>query len=94
MAGALVATDGPSVGIRHPGFSVKREGWAHVDLNHGPLPYQGSALTGLSYGPRTSWLAGAVVEDDVRQDNATSLIGRSRNSHSSSAMIEDAPSSS
>ncbi len=26
--------------------------WAHVDLNHGPHPYQGCALTGLSYGPR------------------------------------------
>ena len=25
--------------------------WAHLDLNQGPLPYQGSALTGLSYGP-------------------------------------------
>ena len=25
--------------------------WAHVDLNHGPHPYQGCALTGLSYGP-------------------------------------------
>ena len=27
-------------------------GWAHVDLNHGPHPYQGCALTGLSYGPQ------------------------------------------
>ena len=26
-------------------------GWAHVDLNHGPRPYQGRALTELSYGP-------------------------------------------
>ncbi len=25
--------------------------WAHLDLNQGPLPYQGSALTELSYGP-------------------------------------------
>jgi hypothetical protein len=25
--------------------------WAHVDLNHGPRPYQGRALTELSYGP-------------------------------------------
>ena len=29
--------------------------WAHVDLNHGPHPYQGCALTGLSYGPRILW---------------------------------------
>ena len=28
--------------------------WAHVDLNHGPHPYQGCALTGLSYGPLDS----------------------------------------
>ena len=27
------------------------DGWAHLDLNQGPLPYQGSALTELSYGP-------------------------------------------
>ena len=26
-------------------------GWAWMDLNHRPLPYQGSALTGLSYRP-------------------------------------------
>ena len=25
--------------------------WAQMDLNHRPLPYQGSALTKLSYGP-------------------------------------------
>ncbi len=25
--------------------------WAHLDLNQGPHPYQGCALTGLSYGP-------------------------------------------
>jgi hypothetical protein len=25
--------------------------WAWMDLNHRPLPYQGSALTGLSYRP-------------------------------------------
>ena len=34
--------------------------WAHLDLNQGPLPYQGSALTGLSYGPE-----GAVSVDEV-----------------------------
>ena len=27
------------------------EGWAHLDLNQGPHPYQGCALTNLSYGP-------------------------------------------
>ena len=32
--------------------------WAHVDLNHGPHPYQGCALTGLSYGPQL------VVKDE------------------------------
>ena len=26
--------------------------WARVDSNHRPHPYQGCALTGLSYGPR------------------------------------------
>jgi hypothetical protein len=26
-------------------------GWAWMDLNHRPLPYQGSALTELSYRP-------------------------------------------
>jgi hypothetical protein len=26
--------------------------WAHLDLNQGPHPYQGCALTELSYGPR------------------------------------------
>ena len=25
--------------------------WAHLDLNQGPHPYQGCALTNLSYGP-------------------------------------------
>ena len=25
--------------------------WAYLDLNQGPLPYQGSALTKLSYRP-------------------------------------------
>ena len=25
--------------------------WAHLDLNQGPHPYQGCALTRLSYGP-------------------------------------------
>ena len=29
-----------------------KSAWAHVDLNHGPHPYQGCALTGLSYGPQ------------------------------------------
>ncbi len=29
-------------------------GWAWMDLNHRPLPYQGSALTELSYRPRTT----------------------------------------
>ncbi len=29
----------------------KERPWAHVDLNHGPRPYQGRALTELSYGP-------------------------------------------
>ena len=33
------------------GSSQVDELWAHVDLNHGPHPYQGCALTGLSYGP-------------------------------------------
>jgi hypothetical protein len=32
-------------------FSQVGDLWAHVDLNHGPRPYQGRALTGLSYGP-------------------------------------------
>ncbi len=32
--------------------------WAHVDLNHGPHPYQGCALTGLSYGPSME-----IIED-------------------------------
>ena len=27
--------------------------WAYLDLNQGPLPYQGSALTKLSYRPQT-----------------------------------------
>ena len=34
------------------GNVAKRPMWAHVDLNHGPHPYQGCALTGLSYGPQ------------------------------------------
>ena len=25
--------------------------WAHMDSNHGPQPYQGCALTKLSYAP-------------------------------------------
>ena len=29
-------------------------GWAYEDLNLGPLPYQGSALTKLSYTPATA----------------------------------------
>src|SRR5687767_10811491 len=28
--------------------------WAYLDLNQGPLPYQGSALTELSYRPHNS----------------------------------------
>jgi hypothetical protein len=35
---------------------LRRKGilqWAQVDLNHRPHPYQGCALTGLSYGPCT-----------------------------------------
>jgi hypothetical protein len=32
--------------------------WAWMDLNHRPLPYQGSALTELSYRP--SWAAVAL----------------------------------
>lgn len=30
------------------------EQWAYQDLNLGPLPYQGSALTELSYTPSTA----------------------------------------
>ena len=26
-----------------------------MDLNHRPRPYQGRALTGLSYGPMREW---------------------------------------
>jgi hypothetical protein len=29
----------------------RRSPWAHLDLNQGPHPYQGCALTELSYGP-------------------------------------------
>jgi hypothetical protein len=29
--------------------------WAWMDLNHRPLPYQGSALTELSYRPSTRY---------------------------------------
>ncbi len=36
-----------------PSYKYVNE-WAHVDLNHGPHPYQGCALTGLSYGPQGS----------------------------------------
>jgi hypothetical protein len=32
-------------------------------LNHRPLPYQGSALTRLSYGPATRFLFIAEVQD-------------------------------
>ena len=41
----------PQVKWRFWVFSQVVELWAHVDLNHGPHPYQGCALTGLSYGP-------------------------------------------
>ena len=33
--------------VRRKGFGL----WAHLDLNQGPHPYQGCALTELSYGP-------------------------------------------
>ena len=34
-------------------FNDKRynETWAHQDLNLGPIDYESTALTGLSYGP-------------------------------------------
>ena len=32
--------------------------WAYLDLNQGLLPYQGSALTGLSYRPDAAAEAG------------------------------------
>ncbi len=41
-----------SCGSSAPVRSLRSVLWAHVDLNHGPHPYQGCALTGLSYGPR------------------------------------------
>jgi hypothetical protein len=30
--------------------------WAHLDLNQGPHPYQGCALTNLSYEPERLWM--------------------------------------
>ena len=30
--------------------------WAHLDLNQGPHPYQGCALTNLSYEPERMWM--------------------------------------
>ncbi len=33
--------------------------WAYLDLNQGPLPYQGSALTKLSYRPEGSGIVSA-----------------------------------
>src|SRR5699024_9530361 len=32
-------------------FGLRKRWWAYLDLNQGPLPYQGSALTVLSYTP-------------------------------------------
>jgi hypothetical protein len=34
-----------------PTITTRRFTWAWMDLNHRPLPYQGSALTELSYRP-------------------------------------------
>ena len=33
-----------------------------MDLNHGPLPYQGSALTELSYSPEAIALTCAAID--------------------------------
>ena len=46
---------------RLPRFSRKRNQWAHMDSDHGPQPYQGCALTKLSYAPdaslvQTTWV--------------------------------------
>ena len=49
--------------------------WAHLDLNQGPHPYQGCALTGLSYGPS---------RPPIRCVIAVALMLRS--SHSASAV--------
>ena len=42
-------------------YSQVSELWAHVDLNHGPHPYQGCALTGLSYGPIGQWPGSVII---------------------------------
>src|SRR5439155_15739087 len=34
--------------------------WGWMDLNHRPLPYQGSALTELSYSPESCWARSAA----------------------------------
>ena len=36
---------------KNAGFSTGVFQWAHMDSNHGPRPYQGRALTKLSYAP-------------------------------------------
>ena len=42
-------------------------GWAWMDLNHRPLPYQGSALTELSYRPMRADKSGRHTELGYRK---------------------------
>src|ERR1700734_2074952 len=47
-----------------------------MDLNHGPLPYQGSALTELSYSPRPATTRAAIRKITVSAtDTLTDLVG-------------------
>src|SRR6185437_14936621 len=50
-----------------PTRSTSRFTWAWMDLNHRPLPYQGSALTRLSYRPQVldEGISPALCERDL-----------------------------
>ena len=49
--------------------------WAHVDLNHGPHPYQGCALTGLSYGPQLVVKESGIVPAATREAKWGRYVG-------------------
>jgi hypothetical protein len=49
------------------GVLAEQTGWAWMDLNHRPLPYQGSALTELSYRPEACRSGGRHGEKGYRK---------------------------
>ena len=61
--------------------SQVNKSWAHVDLNHGPRPYQGRALTELSYGPNLG--IGKCIAADIAQREPGPMIPTTQVGHES-----------